>query len=103
MSLILEAWDLATNLVSLGSNITNLREYLKVDLLNDKGFYKDVVIKFVLKISCMIELKRKEEDIPSPTHVKQLKACWMKSIKTLKEILSDFDTPSVKKGESYFK
>jgi hypothetical protein len=57
----------------LGSRITNLREYLQADLTNDEGFYKDVVITFVLKISGMTELKRKEEDLPSLTHVKQLK------------------------------
>jgi hypothetical protein len=45
----------------------------------------------------MTKLKRKEEYIPSLTHVIQLKYCWIKRIKTLKEILSDLDTPSVKK------
>jgi hypothetical protein len=61
MSLILEAWDLASNFVSLGSRITNLREYLQADLENDEGFYKDVVITFVLKVSGMSELKRKKK------------------------------------------
>jgi len=84
MSLILEAWDLAISFVSLSSRITNLREYLQANLANEEGFYKDVLITFVLKISCMTELGRKEEDFPSPTHVKQLKACWIKKIKTLK-------------------
>jgi hypothetical protein len=32
-----------------------------------------------------------------------LKACWLKRIKVLKEILVDCDTLSVKKGELYFK
>jgi hypothetical protein len=99
MSLILETWDLASNFVSLGSKIQNFREYLQADLKNDEGFYKDVVITFVLKISGMTELKRKEEDFPSPTCVKQLKACWIKRIKTLKELLDDLDILSVKKGK----
>jgi len=32
-----------------------------------------------------------------------LKACWLKIIKVLKEILDDVNTLSVKKGELYFK
>jgi hypothetical protein len=103
MSLILETWDLASSFVSLGSKIQNFREYLQSDLKNDEGFYKDVVITFVLKISGMTELKRKEEDFPSLTHVKQLKSCWIKRIKTLKELLDDLDVLSVKKGEAYLK
>jgi hypothetical protein len=103
MYLILEAWHLTSKFISLGSEIANLMQYLQVDLDNDEGFYKDVVITFVLKVSGMSELKRKEEDIPSPTRIKQLKACWIKRIKVLKEILVDCDTLSVKKGELYFK
>jgi len=103
MFLILEAWDLESNFIYLGSRITNLREYLQADLENDEGFYKDDVTTFVLKNLGMTELKRKEEDLPSPTHVKQLKACWIKKIKPLKEILNYLDNLSIKKGESYFK
>jgi hypothetical protein len=84
MSLILETWDLASNFVSLGSRIQNFREYLQADLRNDKGFYKDVIITFSLKVSGMTKLKRKYEYFPSPTRMKQLKACWMKKINTLK-------------------
>jgi hypothetical protein len=51
----------------------------------------------------MTELKRKEEDLPSLMHIKKLKSCWLKRIKTLKEILNDLDTLSIKMGESYFK
>jgi hypothetical protein len=80
-----------------------MRQYLQADLENDEGFYKDVVTTFVLKVSGMSELKIKEEDLPSPTHIKQLKSCWIKRIKTLKEILQDCDTLSVKKWESYLK
>jgi hypothetical protein len=92
---------LANNFISLGSRITNLRQYLQDDLENDEEFYKGVVTTFVMKVSNMSELKRKEEDLPSIVHIKQLKACWIKRIKCLKEILVDCDTISVKKGESY--
>jgi hypothetical protein len=61
ISLILEAWELVNSYVSLGSKLTNLRQYLHVVLENDEGFYKEVVITFVLKVFCMSELKIKEE------------------------------------------
>jgi hypothetical protein len=70
MSLLLEAWDLMNRFVSLGSKITNLREYLQVNLENDEFFYKDVVTTFVLKVSGMTKLKRKEDDLPSLIRIK---------------------------------
>jgi hypothetical protein len=68
MTLILETWDLASSFCQ----IQNFREYLQADL-NDEGFYNDAIITFSLKVSGMTELKRKEEDFPSATHMKQLK------------------------------
>jgi hypothetical protein len=65
--LILEAWDVGNNIISFGSKLNNLREYLQDDFDNEEGFYKDVVITFILKVSGMTELKRKEEHLPSPT------------------------------------
>jgi hypothetical protein len=103
MSLILEAWELVNSYVSLGSRTTNLRQYLQANLENDEEFFKGVVSTFVIKVSNMSELKRKEEDFPSIVCIKQLKACWIKIIKCLKEILVDLDTLSVKRGESYLK
>jgi hypothetical protein len=43
MSLILEAWDTGSNIVSFGSKLNSFREYVQVDLNNEEGFYKDVV------------------------------------------------------------
>ena len=60
MSLIFEDWKLANNFISLGSRITNLRQYLHVDLKNDEKFYKGDVTTFVMQVSNMSELKRKE-------------------------------------------
>jgi len=45
----------------------------------------------------------KEENFPSPIRIKQLKACWIKIIKSLKEMLAYCDTISVKKRELYLK
>jgi pyruvate-formate lyase len=72
------------NFISLGSRMTNLRQYLQVDLENDEEFYKGDITTFSMKVSSMSEFKRKEEDLPSPVHIKQLKACWIKRIKCLK-------------------
>jgi len=57
----------------------------------------------VIKVSNMTKHKIKEDDIPSLDHIKQLKACWIKIIKCLKEIFDDLDSLSVKRGECYLK
>jgi hypothetical protein len=69
---------------SFGSKLNSFREYVQAYLNNEESFYKDVVITFTLKVSGMTELKRKEEYLPSPAKIKQLKACWIKNIKVLK-------------------
>jgi hypothetical protein len=59
MSLILETWELANNFVSLGSRMTNFRQYLQDDLENDEELYKGVVSTFVAKVSSVSELREK--------------------------------------------
>ena len=51
----------------------------------------------------MNEFRIKEEDFPSTVRIKKLKACWIKRIKCLKQILVDGDTISVKRGEFHLK
>jgi hypothetical protein len=51
----------------------------------------------------MSELKRKEEDLLSPTCIKQVKMCSIKRIKTFKEYWLIVTLLSVKKGELYLK
>jgi len=82
MSLILEAWQPASSFSSLGSIITNLRQYLHVDLRNNEGFYKEDIVTFVLKVLGMSELKKGEEYLTSMICIKQLKSCWIKRMKT---------------------
>jgi hypothetical protein len=36
------------------------------DLKNEEGFYLDAVVPFGFKVTNMIELRRREEDLPSP-------------------------------------
>jgi hypothetical protein len=54
--------------------MTNLIQYLQVDLENDEEFYKGFVTNFIMKVSNISELKTIEEDLPSPVRIKQLKA-----------------------------
>jgi hypothetical protein len=60
MSLILDKWDLASIFVSLGSRIQNTREYLKADIENDEGFFKDGLDTFIIKVSTMTKYERKK-------------------------------------------
>jgi hypothetical protein len=56
MCFILEAWELTNNFISLGSRITNFRQYLQSDLENDEEIYKGVLSTFVEKVSSVSEL-----------------------------------------------
>jgi len=89
MSLIMEAWDVSGNIISFGSQVNDYNEFLQVDYKHEEGFYKDVVIAFVIKFSNMTELKRREEEFPSMSRMKQLKACFMKKISNLKDIMEN--------------
>jgi hypothetical protein len=70
MALITEAWEVSKNIVSFGSRAHAFHEYLQVDLKNEEGFYIDVVLPFGNKVSNMMELRRREEDLPSPSRIK---------------------------------
>jgi hypothetical protein len=45
------------------------------------------MVPFGIKVSNMLELKRREEDLPSPSCIKQLNAYWKEKIKTLNNIV----------------
>jgi hypothetical protein len=68
--LITEAWEVSHNIVSFDSREHVFHEYLQTDLMNEEGFYTDVVLPFGIKVSNMTELKRREEDLPSPSQIK---------------------------------
>jgi hypothetical protein len=103
MSLILNTWDLASSFVSLGSKIQNTREYLKADIENDEGFFKDGLATFIMKVSTMTEYERKQEDLPSQAHIKKLKACWIQRINVLRELSNELNDLTSKKTEAYSK
>jgi hypothetical protein len=62
-------------MVSFGTRAHTFHEYLQVDLKNEEGFYLDTVVPFVFKVTNMIELRRREEYLPSLNRIKQLNAC----------------------------
>jgi hypothetical protein len=87
MSLIIEAWEVSKNIVSFSSREHAFHEYLQDGLKNEEGFYTDVVLPFGIKLSNMIELKRREEYLPSLSRIKQLNARWKEKIKNLNNIV----------------
>jgi hypothetical protein len=93
-SLILELWDMEKSFASLGLRVKNTKEYLGANLKNDKGFYVDGVAIFVAKVLAMTGQMRKQEDIPSQSHIKQLKNCWIERINVLKGLLMQLDDVS---------
>jgi hypothetical protein len=74
----------------------------KADLNNEEGFYTDAVLPFGIKVSNMIEFRRREEDLPSPSRIKQLNACWKEKIKNLSNIVQAC-IKSILKREEMFK
>jgi hypothetical protein len=88
MSLIMELWDMDKEFHFSWFKIQNTKEYLNSDLKNDEGFYTDGVVMFTTRVAAMTEQMRKQENIPSPSRIKQLKSCWIERINVLKGLIS---------------
>ena len=65
MELITEDWEMSKNMVSFGTRAHDFHEYLQADIKNEKGFYLDAVLPFGVKVTGMMEFKRRQEDLPS--------------------------------------
>jgi hypothetical protein len=102
MALITEAWEILKNMVSFGSRVHAFHEYLQANLKNEEGFYLDVVVPFGIKVSNMTELRRREEDLPSPSRIKQLNVCWKEKIKNLNNIVQAC-SQAISRREELFK
>jgi endo-alpha-1,4-polygalactosaminidase (GH114 family) len=70
-------------------------------LKNEEGFYLDAVVPFGFKVTNMTELRRREEDLPSPNWIKQLNACWKEKVKNLNIIVQACDQVVLKKEELF--
>jgi hypothetical protein len=86
MALITEAWKISKNMISFGLRDHSFLEYLQDDLKNEEGFYLNAMVPFCIKFTKMTEMKIREEDLPSPSWIKQLNACWKEKINNLNNI-----------------
>jgi hypothetical protein len=92
---------MAKGFSSLGLRIQNIMEYMNSDLKNDEGFYTDGFVMFSMKVLTMTEQTRKQENISSPSHIKQLQSCWMERINVLKGMMTQLVDLSRRKNEAY--
>jgi hypothetical protein len=102
MALITEAWEISKSMIYFGSRVHAFLEYLQDDLKNEEGFYLDAMVPFGIKFSNILELKRREEDLPSPSWIKQLNPCWKEKINNLNNIVHVF-SQAITKREELFK
>jgi hypothetical protein len=103
IDLILEIWELAQSSTTFSTRVFHFKEYLQKYLENDEGFYKEAVGTFAVKVSSLSETHRREQNLPSKVHMKQINACWLKRIKCLRELLSECDTINIKRGDIFLK
>jgi hypothetical protein len=79
------------------------KEYLQKDLENDEGFYKDVVGTFSSKASSLSDIHIRDQNLPSNIQMKQINYCWLKRIKSLREMINEIDVVKNKRGDLFFK
>jgi hypothetical protein len=89
-------------MISFDSRAHAFLEYLQANLKNEEGFYLDAIVPFGIKVSNMLELKRREEDLPSPSWIKQLNTCWKEKINNLNNIVHAC-TQAITRKEELFK
>jgi hypothetical protein len=102
MALITKAWEISKSIISFGSRVHAFLEYLHANLKNEEGLYLDIVVPFGIKVTDILEIKRREEDLPSPSRIKQLNACWKEKIKNSNNILQAC-IQAIKRREELFK
>jgi hypothetical protein len=78
---------MSKSMVCFGTRAHVFHEYLQAYLKNKQGFYLDAVVPFGVKVTSMAELRRREEDLPSPDQINQLNACWKEKVKKLNGII----------------
>jgi hypothetical protein len=71
-------------------------------LKNEEILYLDGVLPFGNKVSNMTELRKREEDLPSPSRIKQWNVCWKEKIKNLNNIIQ-VCSQDISKREELFK
>jgi hypothetical protein len=101
MALITEAWEVSKNIISFGLRAHAFHEYLQANFKNEEGFYIDFVLPFGNKVFIMAELRRREEDFPSPGWIKQVNVCWKEKIKNLNNIVQACNEAILKREKNF--
>jgi hypothetical protein len=74
---------------------------LQADFKNEERFYLKTVIHFGNHVTNMSDLRRRQEDIPSPNQIKQLQACWKEKVKNLHLIVESCEQAISEKEELF--
>jgi hypothetical protein len=101
MQLITEAWETSQNIASFRKRENDLHGHLQTNLKNEERFYEQMVTPFSKHAINNSDLKRREEDLPSPKRIKQLKACWQKKVKNLQLIVESCEQAISEKEELF--
>jgi hypothetical protein len=78
-----------------------LLEHLQGNLKNDQHFYEHVLTPFANHAINTSELKRRQENLPSPKRTKKVKACWQKKVKNLELIVESCKQAILEKEELF--
>jgi hypothetical protein len=87
MQLVTEAWETSQNIVSFQKRENDLLEHLQENLKNDQHFCEQVSTPFANHAINTSELKRRQDNLPSPKRTKKVKSCWKKKFKNLELIV----------------
>jgi hypothetical protein len=72
-------------------------------LKNEQGFYLDAAVPFGVKVTNMMELRKGEEDLPTPNRIKQLNACWKEKAKNMNGIVPACSQDITRRNELFKK
>jgi hypothetical protein len=59
--------------------------------------------KFAVKFLSLTKTHKRDQNLPSKVHMKQINACWINIIKFLREFLIECDTINIKRGDILLK
>jgi hypothetical protein len=77
MQLVTEAWETSQNIASFRKRANDLHKHLQTNLKNDQCFYEQMLAPFANHAINNSDLKIRQEDLPSPKRIKQLKVLGM--------------------------
>jgi hypothetical protein len=60
------------------------------------------VATFSAKVLSLSDIYRREKNLPSNIRMKQINACWLKRIKSLREMINELYVVKNKRGDLFF-